>query len=141
MVSTRLRSNAAAPIAIGLWSAAIALTPTPWMKLAMAAPALAAVAIWLIIRQSQRWMALFFLVLLLTPPLPLPLGDSGVHTAPIFAALGLLVGLLRMDEWRTRLSPLTIAFVAFLAVLLTSLSFAALYSGPDLAFRSLFRVG
>ncbi len=111
------------------------------MKLALAAPAIVAVVIWFIIQRPQRWLALLFLFLLLTPPLPLGLGDSGVLTAPIFAALGILVGLLRMDEWRTSIPPLTATFAAFLVVLLASLSFAALYSGPDLALRSLFRVG
>src|SRR6185312_4159092 len=127
------RADVAAPLALGLFSAAVALAPNPWLKLALIAPAIAAGIAWWAILRPHRWLALFFLLLLLTPPLPLPLGDSGVHTAPVFAALGILVGLLRMKDWQTGISTLAVAAGAFIGVLLVSLSFAALYSGPDLA--------
>ena len=136
-----LRSDFLAPLAIGLWSAAIAAAPGTTLKLLLLAPAIAAGAIWWTILRPQRWLILFFICLLLTPPLPIPLGDSGVHTAPLFAALGLLAGVLRMKQWRSLVSPLPLAFLAFTAVLAMSLSFAALYSGVDLALRSLLRVG
>jgi O-antigen ligase len=137
----RLWTDVAIPAALGLWSAAIAVAPNPWMTLALAAPAVAAVAVWWTLLRPHRWLGSFFLLLLLTPPLALPLGDSGVHTAPLVAALGLLAGVLRITEWKTAIPPLAQAFGWFLGALLLSLPFAAFYSGPDLALRSLLRVG
>jgi O-antigen ligase len=128
-------------VAIGAWSAAVALAPNPWTKLELLAPAIAGVVIWWAVLRSQRWLTLFFVCLLLTPPLPVPLGDSGVHTAPAFAALGIFVGIVRMNQWRTKITPLTASFGWFLAALLVSLSFAALYSGTTVASSSLLRVG
>ncbi len=137
----RLRAELAVPAGLGLWSAAIALAPGPWMKVALAAPAaIAAATCWTMLR-PHRWLGAFFLVLLLTPPLPIPLGDSGVHTAPLLAVLGLLAGLIRMKDWRTTLPPIARAFGWFLGALVLSLPFAAFYSGPNLAIRSLLRVG
>ena len=137
----RLRADFAIPAALGLWSAAIALAPGPWFKLALAAPPVVAAGIWWTLLRPHRWLAAFFVCLLLTPPLPIPLGDSGVHTAPLLAAVGLLAGLIRMNEWRTTLPPIAQAFAWFIGTLLLSLPFAALYSGPDLAVKSLLRVG
>jgi len=140
---TRNRSAvAAAPaLAIGTWSAAVALAPNVWTKLELLAPAILGGVVWWTLLRPQRWLALFFVCLLLTPPLPLPLGDSGVHTAPIFAALGIFAGILRMNQWKTQITPLTASFGWFLAAILISLSFAALYSGTAVASGSLLRVG
>jgi len=137
----RLRADFAIPAALGFWSAAIALAPGPWFKLALAGPPVVAAAIWWTLLRPHRWLAAFFIFLLLTPPLPIPLGDAGVHTAPLLAAVGLLAGLIRMKEWRTAAPPVAQAFVWFVGALLLSLPFAALYSGADLAVRSLLRVG
>jgi hypothetical protein len=111
------------------------------MKLALLAPAIAVGMGWWALLRPQRWLALFFVCLLLTPPLPLPLGDSGVHAAPILAALGILAGAVRMKQWRTQISALSASFALFLIALLLSLSFAAVYSGTEVALRSLLRVG
>jgi len=144
---TRNRADIVSPlesvpaVVIGAWSAAVALAPNPWTKLALVAPAVAGSVIWWAVLRPQRWLALFFVCLLLTPPLPLPLGDSGVHTAPILAALGVFAGILRMNQWRTLITPLTASFGCFLAAIAVSLSFAALYSGTAVASRSLLRVG
>lgn len=136
-----LRTDFTIPAALGLWSALIAVAPGPWAKFALAAPPVVTAAIWWTLLRPHRWLAAFFVVLLLTPPLPIALGDSGVHTAPLLAATGLLAGLIRINEWRTAAPPLALAFGWFLGALLLSLPFAALYSGPDLAMRSLLRVG
>ncbi len=141
MQTTWQRSGWLIPLSLGLWSAAIAVTPGPAAKLAIAVPvALGALTWWSILR-PHRWLLLFFLCLLLTPPLPIALGDSGVHLAPALALLGVFAGVLRMDRWRTSISPLTLAFIAFLVVLFASIGEAAIYSGADIAARSLLRVG
>ncbi|HEU5023257.1 MAG TPA: O-antigen ligase family protein, partial [Bryobacteraceae bacterium] len=137
----RPRTEVAIPAALGIWSAAIALAPGVWVKLALVAPAVIAGAVWWMLLRPHRWLAVFFIFLLLTPPLPIPLGDSGVHTAPLLAVVGLLAGVIRMKEWRTTMSPIAQALLWFIGALLLSLPFAAFYSGLALAARSLLRVG
>jgi O-antigen ligase len=83
------------------------------------------------------WLGAFFFCSLLLPPLPFPIGNSGVHIAPLVA----IVGLVRAREWRiTRCGNLPFLFVLFLAVLTISVGFAAAYSGWKIALGSLARV-
>jgi hypothetical protein len=127
-------------IVLGLWSALVALMPTTTGRLVLAIPLLlAAVFYWIILRPS-RWLVAFFFCLLLLPPLPLPLGNSGVHVAPLFALLGGLASLLWIREWRSWSHPLTLALAVFCGVLLESLAFAAVFSGWQIALGSLARV-
>src|ERR1035438_4927001 len=87
------------------------------------------------------WLELFFFCALLLPPLPFPIGDSGVHIAPLVALLGLRAVLVRADEWQiSRHANLPTLFVLFLAVLTVSVAFAAVYSGWRIALESLVRV-
>ena len=114
--------------------------PSTTGKLLLVIPLLlAAVFYWVILRPS-RWLVAFFFCLLLLPPLPLPLGNSGVHVAPLFALLGGLASLVWIREWRSWSHPLTLALVIFIGVLLESLAFAAIYSGWEIAIASLARV-
>lgn len=136
------RPNAAGlfAIALGVWSAAVALLPSATGKLLLVIPLLlAAVFCWIILRPS-RWLVAFFLCLLLLPPLPLPLGNSGVHVAPLFAMLGAVAALIWKREWRSWSHPLTVALAIFCGVLLESLAFAAIFSGWQIALESLARV-
>jgi hypothetical protein len=128
------------PYAIGIWAAAIALAPDPWMKALIAAPALGSAVVWWIIRAAERWLGLFFFCVLLLPPLPAPFGNSGVHIAPLFALLGLFGGVLRMPEWRPWRGPLPLLFCLFLAVITESTALAGVYSGWNIALGSLARV-
>jgi len=138
--SIRLRSDAWPPFVIGVFAAAIAIAPSLTAKVALAIPLfiLSAIA-WSALR-AERWLVLFFAAALLTPPLPIPLGDSGVHVAPLVALLGLFAAAIRIEEWRPAPVTLGPAFAAFLAILLFSAFLAALYSGPTIALGSLFRV-
>jgi len=130
----------AVPLALGLWAGAAALVPDNSVKILLVVPvALAALLCWTALR-PHRWLIVFFVSLLLLPPLPGPLGDSGVHIAPLFAVLGLFVGLAWAAEWRSVAHPLFISAAVFLAVLLESVGFAALYSGWQIAIGSLLRV-
>jgi len=136
----RLRSDAWPPFVIGILAAAIAIAPSFPAKLELAIPLVAFAAIaWSALR-PQRWLVLFFAAALLTPPLPIPLGDSGVHIAPFVALLGLLAAIIRIEEWRPAPATLGPAFLAFTGVLLFSACLAALYSGPTIALGSVFRV-
>ncbi len=135
-----LLKPALAPLALGGWAAAAALVPGPAPKLALAVVPLLAAALWWMIQQPSRWIALFFFCLLLTPPLPLPLGDSGVHLAPLAAGFGVLTGVVFLRGWRSIAHPVTLAFAVFLAVLLGSAGLAALYSGLAIGAGSAARV-
>ena len=127
-------------IALGVWAAAVATIPSTTGKLLLVIPLLlAAVFYWIILRPS-RWLVAFFLCLLLLPPLPLPLGNSGVHVAPLFALLGGVSALVWIREWRSWSHPLTLALAIFCGVLLESLAFAAIFSGWQIALGSLARV-
>jgi hypothetical protein len=128
-----------API-IGLWSAAAAVVPGWQAKGVILCPLIFSSLWWLALRPS-RWLMVFFVCLVLTPPIPGPVGDAGLHMAPAIALVGVLAGILRLPQWRTSVSPLALAFAAYLAVLLASVGFAAFYSGGIVALGSLLRVG
>ena len=132
--------NGLIPAAVGLWAAAIAVVPGPPVKLAIAAPPAAAALLWWITSAPERWVAIFLLSAILLPPLPAPVGNAGVHIAPFFALAGILTGILRMNEWRTWRGSLPTVFGAFLAAVIGSVAFAALYSGWTIAAGSAARV-
>jgi len=136
----RLNAAGLFAIALGIWSAAIALMPSTTGKLLLVIPLLLAAVFYWIILHPSRWLVAFFFCLLLFPPLPLPLGNSGVHVAPLFALLGGLAALVWKREWRSWNHPLTLALAIFCGVLLESLAFAAIFSGWQIALGSLARV-
>ena len=96
---------------------------------------------WWAFAQTGRWLTLFFFVALLLPPLPIPLGDTGPHPAMLVAGIGLLAGVVRMDQWRGRWHSVDTAVAAFTFTLAGSLGFAAIYSGAAIAAASAARVG
>ena len=121
-------------LALGVWAAAIGFRPV------LAVPLAAALLIWWTLRTPVRWLALFLGTALLLPPLPVPIGDSGPHPSLIFAALGLLAGILWMGQWRIAANSLQLAFMALFGVLLASVGPAAFYSGWEAAAGSFVRV-
>jgi hypothetical protein len=129
------------PLALGAWAAAIATAPGLEVKLWLTAPALILAAVWWSFETPVRWLALFFGAALLLPPLPIAIGDSGPHPSLLFAALGLLAGVLWKAEWRVVPGGLTAAFAAFFGILLVSVGPAAIYSGAAAGVGSLARVG
>src|ERR1035437_5092301 len=128
------------PALFGMWAAAIAVVRGVPMKALLAAPAAIAPVLWWSLQNPARWLALFFGAALLLPPLPIPLGDSGPHPCLLFAALGLLAGVLWLAEWQVVPSGLNAAFVALFGVLLASVAPAAVYSGGTAAAGSAGRV-
>ena len=132
--------QAFAGIALGLYAAAAVLAPGPKIKLALCALLVAFPLFWRILCTPKFWLALFFASALLAPPLPIALGDSGPHVAILFAGAGLLIGLLRISEWRLRLDPVALALVSLLTILMASVGMAAIYSGVAIAAASFARV-
>jgi len=137
----RLPGSVPASLILGLWAAAIASAPSLTWKLALAAPALLLPAALWTIEKPGRWVAAFLATALLLPPLPIALGDTGPHVCLLFAALGLLAGLLRLPCWGVPATPLTCALGALALVLLASVAPAAILSGAVPAAGSLARVG
>jgi O-antigen ligase len=91
-------------------------------------------------RSANAWLALFFAVALLSPPLPIAFGNSGPHPALLVAAIGVIIGVARLSDWRFDRALLSGSIVAFFAILTISVAAAAIYSGTDLAIESLARV-
>ncbi len=129
-----------APLVIGLSAAGAVLLPSVAQRAVGAAILLAIPFLWFVLSAPHRWLSLFFAAALLTPPLPFPAGNSGPHISVVFAACGLLVGILRADEWRLRMEPVTAWLGVLYTVLVGSVAFALAYSGWIVAAGSLARV-
>jgi hypothetical protein len=128
------------PALFGVWAASIAVTRSLPLKALLAAPAAIVPVLWWTLQNPARWLVLFFGAALLLPPVPIPLGDSGPHPSLLFAALGLLAGVLWLAEWRVVPTGLNAAFVTLFGVLLASVAPAAVYSGGVAAAGSAARV-
>ena len=74
MTERWLRPDFRMPLLLGLCSAAVALTPSPSGKALMALPLAAAGLLWWSLLKPDRWLLVFFAVLLLAPPIPFALG-------------------------------------------------------------------
>lgn len=127
-------------IGIGAYAALVASVHSLTSASVLAAPLALAVAAWWTLAERTRWIGAFIGAALVLPPLPIPMGDSGPHPALLFVALGIFGGLLYLRDWKIDAHPLTRAFLGLLAALLTSLFFAAFYSGVEIAATSLARV-
>ncbi len=126
--------------ALGLYAAVVALAPGWGSKAVLCAPLIVIPIAWSVLRLPNRWLSLFFVCALLLPPLPIALGDSGPHVALLFAGAGLLVGLLRIGEWRFRPDSPAVSLLTLWGIFFASVSMAAIYSGPTVAAGSLARV-
>jgi O-Antigen ligase len=127
-------------LALGAYAAAIALAPDATAKALLCAPLVGIPLFWRLLRTPTAWLALFFTCALLTPPLPIPLGDSGPHVAIAVAGAGLFIGLLRLAEWRFQPDALALSLIALWVIFASSIAMAAIYSGVAIAAASLARV-
>ena len=134
------RREALAGLAAGIYAALVALTPGIGAKAVLCAPLIAIPLAWPILRTPRAWLALFFACALLLPPLPIQLGDSGPHIALLFAAAGLLIGLMHLSEWRFEIDWLAGSILVFVAIVLASVAMALIYSGFTIAAASFARV-
>jgi O-antigen ligase len=127
-------------LTLGLYATAVALAPGIIPKLVLCAPLVLIPLAWQLLQTSTAWLTLFFFCALLTPPLPIRLGDSGPHVALLMAGAGLFIGLLRFSQWRFLADPLAASLLALWLVFACSVALAAFYSGPTVAAASLARV-
>ena len=125
---------------VGAYASLIAVWPDSSGKIPLAIPlALAPLVAWLL-AGPVNWLAMFLFTVLLLPPLPFALGESGPHPGIAVAAVGLAVGCLRFDEWRIPFDSLSRRLSIFAAALLASVPMALFYSGDAVAAGSLARV-
>jgi O-antigen ligase len=127
-------------VGLGLYATMVALAPSLKSKVTLSAPLIAIPLVWRILSVPNLWLTLFLLCALLTPPLPIALGNSGPHVALLFACAGLFVGLVRLPEWRFRADPVAISLLTLGAVMLASIGMALIHSGIDIAAASFARV-
>jgi len=127
-------------LCVGVYAAAIALAPSLLEKALLCAPLIAIPIVWRLLRTPTAWLALFLGCALLTPPLPIPWGDSGPHVAIAIAGAGLFIGLLRLAEWRFQPDALALSLVALWSIFACSIAMAAVYSGIVIAAASFARV-
>ncbi len=92
---------------------------------------------WLML-SANGWLPLFIAAALLAPPITS--GESTIHPAIAIAAIGLLCGLARLDDWRFERNTVSAVIVVFFVILVISLAPAALYSGTEIAAASVARV-
>lgn len=138
------RARAGSPVLpaalLGAYASLIALWPRSTGKILLALPLVLAPLVAWLLAGPVNWLAAFLFTVLLLPPLPFALGDSGPHPGLAVAAVGLAVGALRFDEWRLRMDPLSRRLLFFAAALFASVPMALFYSGEAIAAASLARV-
>lgn len=129
----------AVAVALGVFAALASAAAK--LSLILAAALLAIpLCLWTLVTPAA-WLGLFLFSAMLLPPLPISIGDTGPHPCLIFAALGLVVGLIRLEQWKIPADLLTASFFLLVCVLGGSLAPAAVYSGAGIAAGSLARVG
>src|SRR5689334_3985234 len=86
---------------LGVMAAGFALTGSTAVKCGVAGlVCLLPLLRWTLAR-AHRWIIIFLGAAILLPPWPLPIGDSGVHPALLFAGIGVLAGILARPHWRS----------------------------------------
>lgn len=133
----RSRAQIVAGAAFGTCAALIACRPGLTVKIAACAVLIAIPTFWWMLREPSRWLTLFFVSALLLPPLPLNLGDAGPHVAILFAACGLLIGLIHSIPIQA--DRVGRSLCAFFAAITASVAMAAIYSGFPIAAASMAR--
>jgi O-antigen ligase len=127
-------------LGIGAYAALVAMAPSPGSRAVLTAPVALATVAWWTLGKAHRWVGAFIASAILLPPLPIPLGDSGPHPSLVFAALGVIAGVLYLRDWRITAGPLERALICLFSVLVASAGFAAFYSGPEIGAATLARV-
>jgi len=126
-------------LTLGAVATAIVFLPL-WASAAVFVTLLFIPFAWWTVSHTGRWLSLLFFVTLLLPPLPIPLGDTGPHPAIVVAGIGLLAGIVRLEQWRWRWCATDVALLSLTLALAISLGFAAIYSGVAIAATSGARV-
>src|SRR6516165_2081005 len=84
---------------LAAYAAATALAQAA-MRWILAAAVLAIPILTWILASPVAWTTLFFVVAVMSPPLPVQFGNSGPHPALAIATIGAAVGFIRLSDWR-----------------------------------------
>ena len=128
-----------AAIAIALTAAAIAVLPPSPRLCALGLLGALPILAWMV-SSSVAWMGLFLGAVLLLPPVPASVGNSGAHPALLLAAFGVYVAFLFAHRWTSGKSPITTSAAVLTALMLASVPMALMYSGVEVAVGSAVRV-
>lgn len=126
-------------VAIALMAASIAVLPPLPRLCVVGLLACAPVLAWMI-SSSTAWLGLFLGAVLLLPPLPLSIGNSGAHPALLLAAFGVYAAVILSHRWTFAKSPVTALAAVLTALMLASVPMALVYSGASVGLGSLVRV-
>ncbi len=101
----------------------------------------AAAALAFLLSHPLAWIPIWIALALVAPPFPVTVAglELPVHPAVAVFAAALLVGWVRLPEWRLERSSLVLAWYAFLGILLASLPLAFFYSGTAVGAQSALR--
>jgi O-antigen ligase len=132
-------SGLAGVLVIGVCAGAAPLVARGRLVWAVIASLCFVPVVWYGFCKPKQWPLLFCAAAILLPPLPFPVGDSGVHASVVIAAAGLVAGLARLGEWRIQRNALNLSLFALLGAFAISLGFAMFYSGLALAAASAAR--
>jgi len=128
-----------APLTIAAAAATVAILPSVPRLCAVAMLCALPLLGWMV-SNSVAWLGLFLAAVLLLPPLPVSIGNSGAHPSLLPAAFGVYAALLFAHRWTFTKSPVTAPAITLTAVMLTSIAMALMYSGAAVAAGSGVRV-
>jgi O-antigen ligase len=130
-----------AAIFIGIWAGVAAIAaPFRWPGVAVLAPLAVGSLAWLV-AGSRRWLWVFWIVLVLTPPLPVAGLNEDLHLAPMIVPAGLLSALVWKRHWHWGSSEVLNAFLLFLLMVCVSIAAAAPISDSSAVIGSAIRTG
>jgi hypothetical protein len=129
-----------ASVALGIVAAAAVLLMTPVASATILSLLLLGSGCWWLLLRSHRWLIAFLCALIILPPLPIRLGDSGPHPALIVLCIGLLSIAIHLRPWNDMGGRLGLLLCGFTFCLLFSVLMAATNSGVEVALGSLSRV-
>jgi len=139
MKSALYPAERGAALAIAVTAAGVAILPPAPRLCAVALLCALPVLAWMI-SNSVAWLGLFLGAVLLLPPLPVSIGNSGAHPGLLLAAFGAYAALLFAHRWTFTKSPITAPAIALTAAMLASVAMALMYSGAGVAAGSAIRV-
>ena len=127
-----------AALGIAFAASCIAVLPTPSRLCAVTLLAAAPAVAWMT-SSPTAWLGWFLGAVLLLPPLPASISDTGAHPAVAAAAVGFYAALLFARHWTFAKSPILTATAALALLMTASVSMALIYSGVAVAAGSAVR--
>lgn len=140
-MSARILTQTETGAALAISVVAVAIAVLPPVPRLIAAALLAGILLlaWTA-TSATAWVLAFIAAALVVPPLPVDIGNSGVHPALALALAGIFAALFWRDRWSAQTEPIAAWLAALAGIMLASVAMALLYSGPAVAAGSFARV-